>query len=203
MSSVIRGKLHNFLLIHINLDKTAGGARLLIKTSIAIALVASFLFVNIDFAAAHIIGDNVTTKMVGSYEVRFQAFPLYPNTERPTSLGFSVLDQQGYNVWNMEASVKVQKDGSTIFTSPKTKHEISDIFVEYVFPEKGNYLVMLEANIPNEPDTVVADFQLIVGQDTDSFGFLFIVLTGSVVGGVTGALFLVRRAKGNKRLRPD
>ncbi|MGH9921194.1 MAG: hypothetical protein ACRD38_00420 [Nitrososphaerales archaeon] len=175
----------------------------MVRALVGILLAVIILTIEIDLAAGHLIGGNVLTKMVGNYEVRFQAFPLYPNTERPTSLGFSVLDQQGYNVWNMEASVKVQKDGSTIFTSPKTKHEISDIFVEYVFPEKGNYLVMLEANIPNEPDTVVADFQLIVGQDTDSFGFLFIVLTGSVVGGVTGALFLVRRAKGNKRLRPD
>lgn len=161
-------------------------------------MIAAILIIDIDFATAHIVGSNVITKIVGKYEIRFQAFPLYPNTERPTSLGFSVLDQQGYNVWNMEANVKVQKDGNTIFTSPKTKYEISDMYVEYMFPEKGNYKVTLEANIPDEPEAVIADFDLTVGQDSDSFGYLLIILTGSVVGGVVGGLFLVRRAKGSK-----
>jgi hypothetical protein len=170
----------------------------LIRALLGILVVAAIMIINIDFASAHIVGSNVITKMVGKYEVRFQAFPLYPNTERPTSLGFSVLDQQGYNVWNMEATVKLEKDGNTIFTSPKTKYEISDMYVEYTFPENGNYQVALEAIIPDEPEAVIVDFELTVGQDTDPFGYLVIILTGSIVGGVVGGLFLVKRTRGKK-----
>ena len=170
------------------------------KIPVGVLLAVTILLIDIDFAAGHIIGTNVITKMVGNYEVRFQAFPLYPNTERPTSLGFSVLDQQGYNVWNVEASVKVQKDGNTIFTSPKMKYEISDIFVEYAFPEKGNYKVILEANIPDEPEAMIVDFAIAVGQNTDSNGFVTIMLTGGIVGGITGALFLMRRARSSRGL---
>lgn len=173
----------------------------MIRALLGILVIAAILIIDIDFATAHIVGSNIITKIVGKYEVRFQAFPLYPNTERPTSLGFSVLDQQGYNVWNMEAIVKIQKDGDTVFTSPKTKYEISDMYIEYMFPEKGNYQVTLEANIPDEPEAVIADFQVTVGQDTDPFGFLIVILTGSAVGGVVGGVFLVRRAKGRKGLR--
>jgi hypothetical protein len=172
----------------------------MIRAFIGILAVAALLIIETDLAAGHLIGGNVVTKTVGKYEVRFQAFPLYPSTERPTSLGFSVLDQQGYNVWNMEASVKVQKDGNTIFTSPKTKYEISDIFIEYMFPQKGSYRVTLEANIPNEPEAMIADFELTVGQNTDSNGFVTIILTGGIVGGITGALFLMRRARSSKGL---
>ncbi len=196
--------LHNsFTNLYKSKIGTIGGVYSLIKAFVGILVVTVLLVIDFDFAAGHLIGSNVVTKVVGKYEVRFQAFPLYPNTERPTTLGFSVLDNQGYNVWNVEANVNVQKDGNMIFTSPKTKHEISDFFVEYLFPEKGRYDVMLEASIPGEPQVITADFVLLIGQDADSNGLAMIILTGGVVGGVTGALFLMRRAKSSKGLRSD
>jgi hypothetical protein len=129
--------------------------------------------------------------------------PLYPSPEQPATLGFSVLDQQGYNVWNIEANVKIQKDGNVIFASPKEKYEISDFYVQHAFPETGNYQVILEATIPEQPEMLTTDFEVIIGQETDLSGITAILLTGGVVGGITGALFLMRRAKGSKGLRPD
>lgn len=194
--------LHNsFANLYKSKIRTNRGGYSLIKAFVGILVLTVLLVIDIDFAAGHLIGSNVVTKIVGKYEVRFQAFPLYPNTERPTTLGFSVLDSQGYNVWNMEADVKVQKDGNMVFASPKTKHEISDFFIEYLFPEKGRYDVILEASIPEEPQVITADFVLVIGQDVDSNGLAMIVLTGGVVGGVTGALFLMRRSKSSKGLR--
>jgi hypothetical protein len=173
-----------------------------LKVSVAVLAVTALLFVNIDFAEAHLIGSDVITKKVENYEVRFQAFPLYPSPERPTTLGFSILDQQGNNIWNVEAGVNIQKDGSTIFTSQKIKHEISDFYIEYMFPEEGIYQVILEANIPEESKIVKADFALMIGQKTDS-ELTKIMLAGGSIGAVAVASFFlamrVNRAKGKRK----
>ncbi|MFQ5968948.1 MAG: hypothetical protein ACE5J2_00430 [Nitrososphaerales archaeon] len=177
------------------------------RVYLAIFLVVVLLFINIDFAEAHLIGSGVITKRVENYEVRFQILPLSLSAEQPATLGFSILDEQGSNVWNLEASVKVQKDGDTIFTSPKARYEISDFYIEYIFPEEGRYQVMLDADIADEPKTVRADFGVIVGEDTGSSG-LSLISMGMIGAGVVAlislgiigvvSLFLKRRAKGTK-----
>lgn len=179
--------------------------RTLAVSMVALAVVA-LLFINIHFAEAHLIGSDVITKKVENYEVRFQPFPTYPQPERPTTLGFSILDQQGYNVWNVEASVKVQKDDATIVASPKTKYEISDFYTEYVFPEEGTYKVILEADIPevlpsgSEMKTVRADFELVVGQVGLNTPAL-IALVGVIIGTVVVAILIKRRTTGTKDVR--
>ncbi|MEM2760905.1 MAG: hypothetical protein QXU32_12925 [Nitrososphaerales archaeon] len=149
-----------------------------------------------NFAEAHLIGTNVVTKQVGSYEVRFLMFPFAPDPEEPVLLQFSVLDENGYNIDNVQGSVKVQKADSTIYTSPKVRYVTSDFYISYTFPEKGDYKVILEIDIPNG-QVVVADFAVKIGETKEEQLAMFIAGGGAVGGGLT--IFFVRYLKSHKR----
>jgi hypothetical protein len=170
------------------------------RLSVIILIILMASIVNINSVHAHLIGMNVITKKVGDYEVRFQTLPLYPTPGQPVTLGFSVLDQQGYNIWNMEAIVKVQQDGEIIFTSPKTKYEISDFYLEYTFPDNGNYQIVLEGIIPEQPEALTADFGIIIGQETNFAAPNMMMIAGGIAGAgaIAGALYFKRRGKAAK-----
>lgn len=158
---------------------------------------------NINLVEGHLLGSDVMSKKVGNYDVSFLSFPVYPEPEESVLLQFSVLDSENNNVWNTEASIKIMKDGDTIFTLPKTKYEISDFYMEYTFPEKGSYEVVLEASIPNEPDLIRADFTLNVGRDINLGSSEFTLYT--VIGGIAAAivaiiLLLKRRVKSTRSI---
>jgi hypothetical protein len=156
---------------------------------------------NINLVEGHLFGSDVMSKKVGNYEVKFLAFPVYPDPEEPVLLQFSVLDRENNNVWNTEASVKIMKNGDTIFTWPKIKYEISDFYMQYTFPENGQYQIMLEASIPDEPELLRADFMLNVGRDNNSGTNEFVIyaVIGGVAAVVAAGLFL-RRVKSTRSI---
>jgi peptide/nickel transport system substrate-binding protein len=123
-------------------------------------LIAASVITNIGFAEAHLIGSGVMTKTVENYEVRFLSLPFNPVPGQPANLGFSILDEQGQNVFNISAKVAVEKDGETIYATQNKHYEISDIFMDYVFPEEGNYLAIIEAEIPDDSKSIRADFSV-------------------------------------------
>lgn len=143
--------------------------------------VSLLIFTNANFAQAHLIGSDVITKKVGDYEVRFVPYPRSPNPGEPTILNFSVLDLEGNNVFNIEANVKILKDDVNIFTSPKVRYEFSDFSIQYVFPEKGNYHIVLEVAIQNESN-ISADFTITVSQPVNvSQSNVIVAITAIVI----------------------
>jgi hypothetical protein len=100
----------------------------------------------------------------------------------------------------MEAIVKVQQDGEIIFTSPKTKYEISDFYLEYTFPDNGNYQIVLEGIIPEQPEALTADFGIIIGQETNFAAPNMMMIAGGIAGAgaIAGALYFKRRGKAAK-----
>jgi hypothetical protein len=170
------------------------------EVCIVILAITSFLIAS-NFAEAHLVGSGVATKKIENYEVRFLPFPVYPDPEEPVFLQFSVLDEIGNNALNVEASVKVQKDGEIIYASPQKWYEFGDFYIQYTFPDKGNYQIMLEFNTIDKPKTLAADFAMRVGDDTSgNLPFIAILLGGGT--GVAGMLALfVRRAIRSHRTR--
>jgi hypothetical protein len=167
---------------------------------VAILAITSFLIAN-NFAEAHLIGSGVAAKTVENYEVRFLPFPIYPDPEEPVLLQFSVLDEIGNNALNVEAVIKVQKDGEIIYASPQKWYEFGDFYIQYTFPDKGNYQIILEFNTLDKPKILAADFAMRVGEDASGNLPLLAIIVGGSAGGAGMVTLFVRRAIRSHRNR--
>jgi len=95
---------------------------------------------------AHFFGDM---QEIDGYQVIFAPYPSSPVIGANSTLNFSVLED-GANLFNIYAAVKVQEKstGEVIFQDQYRQYEISDITVQFIFAEPGDYTITLETRIP-------------------------------------------------------
>ena len=86
---------------------------------------------------------------IDGYQVIFAPYPSSPVIGANSTLNFSVLED-GANLFNIYAAVKVQEKstGEVIFQDQYRQYEISDITVQFIFAEPGDYTITLETRIP-------------------------------------------------------
>lgn len=145
--------------------RTGCDGHMLAKMGVIISVFVSMMLIPFYPIAVdgHLVGPDVVTKQVGEYEVRFQSFPPRPQPGEPATLAFSVLDRQGFNLFEMRASVELVKEGETVFEWEEEWYPISDIFLEYEYPEAGQYTVKFDARFSGQSEVVLTEFPVTVG----------------------------------------
>jgi hypothetical protein len=91
---------------------------------------------------------------VGSYAI-FQALePEYASKGEPVAIELSVQDIDGNHVYNVATMIEIYSavTGERLYASPWTMREISDFEVFYVFPESGNYQIVV--SVSKNPDSL-------------------------------------------------
>ncbi len=128
----------------------------------------SFCFLIIHFPSldAHLYGG--VTKQVGNYDVTFQSFPTYPSPNETTTLGISILDEDGLNLFNLPTTIQIFDNDGMVVTTLENIYEFSDIYEPFVFPNTGNYRVLLEAKVPFNAPPISVDFNVVVTEKEDN-----------------------------------
>ena len=82
---------------------------------------------------------------LGRYYVNQALEPDYAKPGEPTYIEFSVQDDDGNDVYNIEAAVEIYNGitGQRIKFFPWKVYSIGDFAVNYTFEDKGNYLVVI------------------------------------------------------------
>lgn len=144
-------------------------------------------------AEAHFFG---AAKNIDGYQVIFAPYPDNPAIGQNSTLNFSVL-QNGANLYNIHAAVKVQKsNGEFVLQEPYRQYEISDITVPYVFKEPGDYKITIEARIPDDskqsqPLTAAFDMTIFSGLPLDELLLYYVAPAAAAVAGI--AIYLHSR----------
>lgn len=97
-------------------------------------------------AYGHFFGPSVK---IDTFEVVFAPYPSPPIATRNSTLNFSVLDTNGSNILNIYSAlvIKEKDSGDVVEQVPYRFYELSDISVQYVFQDPGDYVVRLETRI--------------------------------------------------------
>ncbi|AIF84881.1 hypothetical protein NTE_02843 [Candidatus Nitrososphaera evergladensis SR1] len=100
-------------------------------------------------AYAHFFG---ATKQVDNYQIVFQPYPSSPIIGTNSTLNFSVLANDGNNLYNVYTSVVIadKRTGNPIYQEPYRLSEISDVTTRYRFDTPGDYVVTLQTRIPGD-----------------------------------------------------
>jgi hypothetical protein len=112
---------------------------------------------------AHFFG---ATKQVGSYQVVFQPYPQSPIIGTNSTLNFSILTNDGNNLYNVYASMVIadKHTGEPIFQSPYRLYEISDVTMHYKFEKAGDYIATVQTRLPGDAkytsEPLVASFDV-------------------------------------------
>ncbi|MDQ3836470.1 MAG: hypothetical protein M3270_06005 [Thermoproteota archaeon] len=92
---------------------------------------------------------------VGPYYAYEALEPEYAGPNEPVAVMFSVQDDSGHDVYNIDTMVEIYSaaSGQRIEAWPWTRQDIGDFQVFYTFPEVGNYQIVLsiakEGNVAN------------------------------------------------------
>jgi hypothetical protein len=161
---------------------------------------------NDHMAYAHFFG---ATKKVDNYQIVFQPFPFVPFVgDNPTTLNFSILDNNNSNVNNIYAAlvIKERNTGNVLGQIPYKFYEFSDITFRYPFQHVGNFVVTLEAKINGDPkyqdNPLISNFEISVNDLRQMIPFSQLMLyyvtpSTAAVAGV--AVYLISRKKANKQ----
>ncbi len=138
-------------------------------------------------ADAHFFG---STKEVDGYQVIFAPYPDNPAIGENSTLNFSVL-QNGANLFNIYAAVKVQKStGEVVLQEPYRQYEISDITIQYVFTETGDYQITIEFRIPEhekyqaQPLTATFDLTTFSGLPLEELLIYYVTPISVAIAGI-------------------
>ncbi len=99
-------------------------------------------------ADAHFFG---ATQEIDGYQVVFMPYPSTPVTGTNSTLNFSILEN-GSNIYNVYAAVVVadKKTGEPVHQEPYRLYETSDITMQYVFAQSGDYVATVLTRIPGD-----------------------------------------------------
>ncbi len=109
-----------------------------------------------------------------------------------TTLGFSLLGNDGNNVFNVAISGEIKEGANTIYTFPEKRYEFSDVSLDYTFPREGIYKIIYHANVAGDDTPVVADFDVFVGNSSTDANWLIISIG---IASITGIIFWLKRKK--------
>lgn len=100
-------------------------------------------------AYAHYFG---ATKNVDGYQIVFQPYPSAPIIGTNSSINFSVLNNNGDNLYNVYSSIVItdKHTGKPIYQAPYRLYEISDIATKYQFSTPGDYVATIQTRIPGD-----------------------------------------------------
>jgi hypothetical protein len=145
---------------------------------------------NHHYSEAHFFGP---TKSVGKYQTVFQTFPINPASGENTTLGFSLLGNDGNNVLNVAISAEIKEGANTIYTFSEKRYEFSDVSLDYTFPREGIYKIIYHANVAGDDTPVIVDFDIFVGNSSTDANWLIISI--GIVLAITGIIFWLKRRK--------
>src|SRR5574341_609839 len=149
---------------------------------ITVILLCTMLYMNHHYSEAHFFGP---TKTVGKYQAVFQTFPINPAPDESVVLGFSLLGNDGNNLFNVAVSAEIKEGANTIYTFPEKRYEFSDISLAYTFPKEGIYKIIYHANIAGDDTPVVTDFDIFVGNTNAGGDWLIIGVAITIAIAVT------------------
>ncbi len=158
-----------------------------------VLLILSISLIDNNVANAHFFG---ATKNAGNYQAVFQTFPVIPFPGQNTTLGFSLLDTNGNNVFNVAVSTEIKEGDNIIKTFPEKRYEFSDISQTYTFPREGTYKIIYHANVAGDNNPVTVDFDIIVSKSVPTDWQTVIIAVG--IAGVVAAgivWFRVRKSR--------
>ncbi len=158
-----------------------------------VLLILSIALLGNHVSEAHFFG---VTKNVGNYQAVLQTFPVIPSPGQNTTLGFSLLDTNGNNVFNVAVSTEIKEGENTIKTFPEKRYEFSDISQTYTFPREGTYKIIYHANIASDNNPVTMDFDIIVSKSVPT-DWQTVVITVGIAGVVAAGIvwFRVRKSR--------
>lgn len=153
-------------------------------------------------AGAHFTGEM---KSIDGFQIIFAPYPISPRVNQSSTLGFSVLDSNGANIFNTFSAltVKDRSSGETTMQFPYKFYEFSDMSFPLTFTKKGEYEVVLETRISGhdkyQRNPIVASFVMAVADASGkliSFDELivFYVTPPAVVAAII-AIYLDTRGK--------
>ncbi len=159
-----------------------------------VLLIFSITLIGSHDSEAHFFG---LTKNVGNYQAVLQTFPIIPSPRQNTTLGFSLLDTNGNNVFNIAISAEIKEGENAIKTFPEKRYEFSDISHTYTFPREGTYKISYHANVAGDNNPVTVDFDIIVSKGIPTDWQSVAITVG--IAGVVAAGIVWFRFKGKSK----
>lgn len=113
---------------------------------------------------AHFMGTGI---FIRDYYIVFTTIPDFPAPKEPSVLAFTIADAKTLgHIPDADVIIKV-KQGEKVISTFEEEYMGYDVFVGYTFQDEGQYKVILEMNIPNDPQPVTAEFDVTVQQKQD------------------------------------
>lgn len=161
------------------------------RSVIAVLLISSIGLADNHASEAHFFGG--ATKTVGNYQALFLTYPEIPTQGDDTSLNFSLLDINGFNVVNVALSIEIRQGETTIHTFPEKWYEFSDVTQTYTFTREGNYKIIYYAKVAGDDNPVVVDFDIFVRSSTNINWQIIAIIVAVAAGAAIAGLKIVKR----------